>query len=250
MLREHLNPEHDAASRRPTVIDEQVRWLHEEVLGGERTRILDLGCGPGLYGIRLAKLGHDVTGVDISPASLDYARKSTANVADQCRFVQGDFRSATVDGEFGLVMQIYGELNVFRREQAREIVSRYAKALVPGGRLLFEVDRPETTREFGHSPLVWRSWKQGLFSDRPHVYLEESFWNEEQRTATKRYWILDAQTADVARFAQSFAAYEADEYREMLSVAGLVDIELQSDYPKAVPNGNKRRWMLIGTKRT
>ncbi len=248
MLKHHLNAESDAASRRPELIDKQVSWLHNEVLGGRPTRILDLGCGPGLYAVRLAKLGHEVVGVDISPSSLKYARNLATDASVECSFVESDFRSADVSGTFGLAMQIYGELNVFRRSQAAEIIAKYAAVLEPGGRLILEVDRPETTRELGHTNSVWRRYESGLFSDRPHIYMEESSWDEAQRVATTRYWIVDGESVEVTRFAQSFAAYEADEYRAMFDAAGLSSFEMISDHADALPTEDGQRWMLVGSR--
>ena len=72
MLNEHLSQEHDAASRRFEVIDRHCRWIHGCVLKRNPTRILDLGCGPGLYTSRLARLGHHCVGIDFSPASIAY----------------------------------------------------------------------------------------------------------------------------------------------------------------------------------
>ncbi len=244
MLKEHLDATHDAASRRPALIDEQVRWIHEELLAGQTGRILDLGCGPGLYAVRMAKLGHDVTGIDISPASLEYARGFAQAEGVDCRFVSGDFREASFTGKYDLIMQIHGELNVFRREDAKALIARCADSLAPGDRLLLEVDRPEATREIGRSPSTWRALEHGLFSDEPHLYLEESYWNKERRAATRRYWIVDAASGEVTRHAQSFAAYEADEYTQILTAAGLHGAELIPGYPAAAG----RRWMLTGTK--
>jgi hypothetical protein len=73
MLQEHLSQEHDAASRRWGKIDAQVAWIHEHLLGGKPTRILDLGCGPGLYASRLARLGHSCVGIDWGPADKAHA---------------------------------------------------------------------------------------------------------------------------------------------------------------------------------
>ena len=75
MLQEHLSQQHDLASRRAVTIRKHVDWIQRAVLPGGPSRILDLGCGPGLYASRLAKLGHDCTGVDFSPASIEYARE-------------------------------------------------------------------------------------------------------------------------------------------------------------------------------
>ena len=56
MLREHLSQDHDAASRRFAIIDQHVAWIHHQVLSDRTSRILDLGCGPGLYTSRLSRL--------------------------------------------------------------------------------------------------------------------------------------------------------------------------------------------------
>ena len=75
MLNEHLSQDHDLASRRQETIDRHITCIHEDVLAGRPSRILDLGCGPGFYARRLAALGHTVHGIDFSPASIEYARK-------------------------------------------------------------------------------------------------------------------------------------------------------------------------------
>ena len=75
MLREHLSQAHDAASRRFETIDKHVAWIHRTILAGRPAKILDLGCGPGLYASRLARLGHTCAGIDFSPASIAYARE-------------------------------------------------------------------------------------------------------------------------------------------------------------------------------
>ncbi len=66
MLKAHLDPEIDAASRKPATIDLTCDWLvgHFRLRPGDR--VLDLGCGPGLYTSRLAKRGLKVTGIDYS----------------------------------------------------------------------------------------------------------------------------------------------------------------------------------------
>lgn len=73
MLREHLSQDHDAASRRYPQIDRAVAWIHEIVLGGRPSSILDLACGPGFYTHRFTGLGHTCIGIDFGPASIEYA---------------------------------------------------------------------------------------------------------------------------------------------------------------------------------
>src|SRR5690242_3531145 len=64
MLAAHLDPSTDAASRQPATIDAEVAWLVARLGLQAGGRVLDLGCGPGLYSRRLAERGLAVTGVD------------------------------------------------------------------------------------------------------------------------------------------------------------------------------------------
>ncbi len=56
------------------------------------TRALDLGCGCGPAAIELARMGHDVLGVDLSKSMIADARQAAARagVADRCRFLDRD----------------------------------------------------------------------------------------------------------------------------------------------------------------
>ena len=62
--------------------------------------VLDIGCGPGHYGVALARAGiAEVWGIDFAPAMIDLARRkaAAAGVNDRCRFIQGDFLDHTFD---------------------------------------------------------------------------------------------------------------------------------------------------------
>ncbi|MDP6349996.1 MAG: hypothetical protein QF719_07940 [Chloroflexota bacterium] len=70
MLAARLDQSHDLASRRAGLIDRHVAWVHDTVLRGEPSRVLELACGPGLYLQRLAVLGHECVGIDFAPAAI------------------------------------------------------------------------------------------------------------------------------------------------------------------------------------
>lgn len=218
MLREHLSQSHDAASRRSEVIQQHVEWIHNDVLHGKPSRILDLGCGPGLYCAALARLGHVCAGVDFSPASIRHAREITQGLP--CEFIYGDLREADFGSGFDLAMQIYGEINVFKPADAQLILRKAHDALNAGGTLLLEAHTHDVVRRMGHAPATWSSHERGLFSNAPHLYLRESDWDEPAEVATKRHLIIDAATADVTRYASSIQAYDDDGYRALLRDAG------------------------------
>jgi len=224
MLAEHLSQAHDMASRRFAVIDRQVAWIHGALLGSRPARILDLGCGPGLYTSRLARLGHECIGIDFSPASIAYAREQARTEGLDCSYVQQDIRTAEYGTGYGLVMLLFGEFNVFRPAEAQAIVRKAYQALDEGGLLLLEVHTFATVRDLGEQPRSWYSAPSGLFSERPHLVLTESFWDAQRAVATERYFVLDAATGDVARHAASVQAYTDEQYRSLLADTGLAAV--------------------------
>ena len=226
MLVEHLSQEHDAASRRSETVDKHVEWIHDSVLADQRTRILDLGCGPGLYTSRLAKLGHECVGIDFSPASITHANECAQVYKLRCSYLQQDIRVADYGHGYGLVMFIFGELNVFRPTEARSILEKAHHALKEGGRLLLEVHTFAAVRAIGEQPRSWYSTDSGLFSDRPHICLTEGFWNIEQNVAIQRYFILDGLTGQVTRHAANTQAYTGEQYQSLLEECGFGQVVL------------------------
>lgn len=216
MLNEHLSQAHDAASRRAVRIDAHVDWIHRAVVQSQPTRILDLGCGPGLYASRLARLGHMCVGIDFSPASIQYAAARAREENLNCTYQHQDIRHAEFGAGFGLAMLLFGEFNVFRPADARRILEKANRALVEGGLLLLEPHTFSVVREIGGKSAAWYSSAGGLWSPEPHLCLEEHFWDAPSVVATVRFWIVDAATADVARYAASYQAYTDEQYRSLL----------------------------------
>jgi SAM-dependent methyltransferase len=217
MLKEHLTQTHDAASRRTAAIKKHVNWIHHSVLGDRPSHILDLGCGPGLYSSRLAALGHTCHGIDFSPASIAYAKK---HAGKKCSFTLADIRTAEYGRGYDLAMLIYGEFNVFKKTDARGILKKAYQALLHGGKLLLEISTYDGVEQLGNQPATWFSSPGGLFSDKPHLCLMESFWDNAQHVATERYMIVDAETGGVNRYASSTQAYDERSITSLLRGAG------------------------------
>ena len=226
MLAEHLNQEHNLASRRLEIIDRQVRWIHEEILGGTPTCILELACGPGLYTSRLARLGHECVGIDYAPEPIHYAQETAAREGLACTYRLEDVRDAEYGDGYGLVMMLFGQLNVFRRNEARSILESAFSSLIPDGLLLLEPQRHDTVEKNGRAGSSWYSCGEGggLFSDGPHLCLSESFWDSNGQSATQRFYIVDAETNGVTPHAMTTEAYTDRQLRELLTQAGFGEI--------------------------
>ncbi len=238
MLKEHLSQEHDAASRRAAKIDAHVAWIHSTLLDGRPGRVLDLGCGPGLYTARLAALGHTCRGIDFSPASIDYARRQAAGAGPACAYTLADLRRADYgagfDSGFGqvapydLVMLLYGEFNVFKPADSAAILAKARAVLAPGGKLLLEPHTFAALERMGRAAPGWWTAADGLFSPRPHLVLEEHFWHSDLCAATTRYFVVDAAEGEVRRYAASYQAYSDEGYAAALAQAGFA---VEATYP-------------------
>lgn len=226
MLDEHLSQAHDLASRRAVLIDAHVEFIHQRLGSREGARILDLGCGPGLYLHRLARLGHRCHGIDFSPASIAYARGVADEEGIDCSFEEADLRSASLGEGFDLVLFIYGQINVFERDHARSILTRAHAALVPGGRLLLEPQHPDVIIGPARGTTDWSATRGGLFSPAPHLLLHERFWDQPTRTATDRWYVIDPDSVAVRRYAMSTCSYTADELTSLLEEVGFGDVQV------------------------
>lgn len=228
MLAEHLSQDHDLASRNSRTISEQVAWIQAHACERRPCRVLDLGCGPGLYLKALGELGHDCHGMDISPASIAHAKSILGDAAGA---VQGDIRTTDYGSGFDLAVMIYGEFNVFSPEECRNILRKISQALAPGGRLLIEAQKFEAVKELGQAPPSWYKAESGLFSPDPHVCLMENHWYEPERTTLQRFVVIEARDGGVHTYRSTTKAWQEEEFRELLSEAGFSRIEFPSDWP-------------------
>lgn len=234
MLREHLAQDHDLASRRLSAVERHIKWIHEHVLAGKPSRVLDLACGPGFYAQRLAELGHSVRGIDFAPASIDYARNHQP-VDGDVEYTLGDLRTTEFGEGYDAVLFIYGEFNVFPPGEAERILARSFRALRPGGELLIEAHTPEQVKRTGEEENTWFHGEWGLFSDQPHLCLMANHWFEEQRAAVTEFIVIDASAAggEAERYVNTLQYYTHDEYRSLLSAAGFVSVAVCPPWGKS-----------------
>lgn len=61
------------------------------------SRVIDIGCGVGKYGVYFARMGCDVTLTDISPKMLEFAEKNLAATGGSWRTLCGDWRDIPLD---------------------------------------------------------------------------------------------------------------------------------------------------------
>ena len=181
MLEAHLNPDWDAASRKFSTMDASVKWLNEDIFSDKDIKILDLGCGPGLYSSRLAKRGYSVTGIDFSQRSINYARKKAKEDELDIKYIYQDYLKIDFESEFDVIMLIFCDFGVLTNSERDILLKKIYKALKPGGLFIFDVftDKNRNESDLGRS---WEITKDGFWDKKPYLALTETFLYSEADT--------------------------------------------------------------------
>jgi SAM-dependent methyltransferase len=117
--------------------------------------VVEFGCGSGILAQHLVENGYDVLGIDASPAMIRIAR---ANVPD-ARFKVGTLSSARIPRCRAIVA--IGEVVSYivdKRPSASAFFARAARALEPGGLLLFDFIESADGRTYASKSRAGADW--------------------------------------------------------------------------------------------
>ncbi len=200
LLAAHLDEGGDAASRRPAAIDAAVAWIlgrcepSRAPLASRATvaaRILDLGCGPGLYAERLAAAGCEVYGIDFNEASIAHARASAASRGLSIDYRLGSYLELEYPRGLDAAIMIYCDFGALDDKGRRAVLARLRGALRPGGLFVFDVfgSGIAERRAAGRR---WSVQADGFWAPGPHLVLEEDFIYPEARSLTRQIVVVEA----------------------------------------------------------
>lgn len=133
MLETHLDPNTDAASRKPKTIKRTVDFI--DGLLKEKKVICDYGCGPGLYTDLLQQKGHDVIGTDVSSVSLEYARKTNPKVD----YIEMNYVTELLRKKIDFAMMIYCDFGALDPISQSALLKNIYYTLQDDGLFFFDV---------------------------------------------------------------------------------------------------------------
>lgn len=172
MLKAHLDYNGDGASRNIESINKTIVFL--EGIIKDRKEILDLGCGPGLYAEKLCIIGKKVTGIDFSEGSIEYAKNIASQKKIPIEYICKDIFSLDYNGQYDVVLQIYGEVNTFSDEERNKLFDVVKKSLKDGGLFIFDVSTP-LWRMKNRVNKNWYVSEVGFWREEKHMVLENGF---------------------------------------------------------------------------
>ncbi|GMR21293.1 MAG: class I SAM-dependent methyltransferase [Gammaproteobacteria bacterium] len=187
MLGLHLNQETDLASRRFEAIDNVVKWIDAQV-GLSEKLVCDLGCGPGLYTQRFAARGAEVTGVDFSAHSLEYAKTQAKR---SIHYIEADYLSDDLPTGFDVVTLIYTDLCVLSPEQRNTLLGRIHEMLNPGGQIVIDVAGTGSLVDKQELTTIENRLMDGFWAAGDYVGIQRTFIYPEKCLSLDRYLIVE-----------------------------------------------------------
>lgn len=204
---------------------------------------VDLACGTGSVAIRLAKLGMQVTAVDLSEEMLCIASQKAQGMENTPTFVCQPLQKLYLPRAVDLAVCALDSMDyITDPEDCRQAIHRAYKALNPGGCFIFDVNTPEKLRamdgqvfldENQDTFCVWR----GEFDEKTNIlsYGMDIF----QRQGNLWHRSFEEHLE---------YAYTANQLTAWLKEAGFTKIEVFSDRRLEPPKTGEQRIYLKARK--
>ncbi len=225
--------------------EQQVDFLMRTLnLRGDE-KILDLACGYGRHALSFARRGLSVTGVDLTPAYIEDAKKTAAEQGLDATFLCADLRDVSFCGQFDVVLNLAdGAIGYLETEEENlKIFDVISRAQRPGGKHFMDVCNAEHAELF--FPKRW--WEAGPSS----LAFAQFEWDSTARRMLFGGCELQfgqPLTAPDIPFGDPTRLYSVAELRQILAKRGLQIVTTYSDYDGHPASEKQMQLMVYSVK--
>ncbi len=228
MLMAHLNPNWDAASRKPETIKATCNWILSTLGLEPGQKIMDLGCGPGLYATEFCDYGLEVVGVDYSKRSIDYARQQAGLKQQAIDYRYQNYLEIEDHGVYDVITLIYCDFGVLSQSSRTQLLQRIFRALKPGGYFVFDV----WSTAYEELTAAYKNWviheKTGFWKSEPHLELIHKTYDQETAVSLKQHIIVQEQS-EISVFNLWEQCYTPESIEALLIENGFDVVSVVSD---------------------
>lgn len=229
--------------------DQRVVTLVERVCNLKTgMKILDLGCGGGDQLRVFAERGYTVTGVDIAPVLIEFAKKQFKENSLKGELICADMRHIDYHNSYDACVFLSFTFGFFMDEGDQDLLYKVNRALVQNGKIFIMYMAP---REAKHSR-TWEPIKEG------YALTEEWYNSEKCIFCSRNTHILSDGTIivpsekDVYNANESIRCYTVPEMKKMLKLAGFSEMQFYShknisDY-EHIPDEDERLNIVVAIK--
>jgi SAM-dependent methyltransferase len=226
LLDAHLDETNDAASRKSDKRISIVNWLNSNIR--QSSKIIDLGCGPGLYAYELGKLGHNVLGIDFNKESVNYAQnnKSIKNVV---QYKYCNYLKDIIDGKFNAAMMIYCDFGALIPNEQKLLLNKLNYLLCDDDLLFFDVFGKEALKNKEEKRNWFISQGGDFWNKEPYFLMEEMKYFEKESVFGTRYYLLEQMNGRIKEYIMWDQYYDEQSIKKFLLENGFETIEIKND---------------------
>lgn len=208
--------------------------------GISKGEALDLCCGPGRHAIALAKLGFQVTAVDITPFLLKKGKELGAREGLEIEWIEGDMKSFRREESYDLAVNLFTSFGFFEKEEEnRAVLANMFQSLKKRGVAVLDMMGKEILAQRFQETRS-RSLPDGsLFIEKNEIIHS---WRK-----VKNHWILIKDGAAKERYFHLWI-YSAQEMKTMLEDVGFQEIEIYGNLEGAPYDIKAERLILVAKK--
>lgn len=205
----------------------------------KQAKILDLCCGFGRISAELARLGFDVTGVDITESYLQTAKEEASYENLNIEYINADARKFTRQNYFDTALILYNSFGFFSDQNDDRLVLRNVfTSLKNGGIFIIE----NLGKEIAVRDFVENDWFERAGYKVLTEYEALDSW-----TYLKNRWVL---VKDGKEYEKIFSQrlYSASELKALLQETGFSDIKIYGDWDKSPYDHRAAKLIAVGKK--
>jgi len=226
LLDAHLDEAHDAASRKYDKRTNIVNWINTHI--NPCSKIIDLGCGPGLYAYELGKLGHNVLGVDFNKESLNYAQNNKS-IRDVVQYRYCNYLKDKIEGKINAAMMIYCDFGALIPDEQKLLLNKLNNLLYDDGLLFFDVFGKEALKKQKEKRNWFISGGGDFWNKEPYFLMEEIKYFEKENALGTRYYLLEQGNGKIKEYIMWDQYYDEQSIKTLLLENGFETIEIKND---------------------
>jgi len=206
MLEFHLNEEMEPASRNKKFIDKSAAWIISRFNIQSGFSVCDFGCGPGLYTTEFAKKGAEVTGIDFSHRSIEYAITSAKKQGLVINYINQNYLDFKCNQKFDLITMIYCDFCALSPSQRSDLIQIFQQHLKPGGKILLDVFTMEAYYHRDETIMYEPDLMGGFWSADPYYGFMNTIKYDREKVVLDKYTIVEeTETREVYNWLQYFS---------------------------------------------
>ncbi len=188
LLELHLNSNNDAASRNRDKTELIATWILKQA-DRSHMKILDLGCGPGLYAEIFAREVHVITGIDFSENSIQYAINQAKEKRLDIEYLNKNYLDLDYENQFDLVILIYLDFCVLLPDEREKVLENIYRSLKKDGLFICDVVNEKNLDKKILSP-SWEVQQGGFWKNTPYVVLSNGYHYPEAGVLAEHHTVI------------------------------------------------------------